>query len=383
MAIKSYNQNGETWFQVYVNVRSKNSQSLRTQRRVSGVKTEREAEREEIKLIRECERELAEKEHQGATWEAVVEAWEKFIADTHRTNEITRSDYIGAIDKHTFSWKRRLAAEITPSDVREVLTQMKAQGRSLSYRNKIKVVLNRVFTFGIENGLIRGTDRSPTYGIQLGRIEEKKPEILSLSEIRTLLEEARRLEHRWYPVWAMALLTGMRNGELYALQWADVDWENDVISVNKSYNCRARSVKCTKSGHWRSVPISSELRVLLQELRATAGDREHVLPRLPSWKEGEQAEILRQFCEGIGLPSVKFHTLRACFATQLIRNGVPPIQIQKICGWKDLKTMQRYVRLAAIETKGATEGLKVLPAQEVAAKVVHLFGRNVQTEAKA
>ncbi|HLG20668.1 MAG TPA: hypothetical protein VI895_12750, partial [Bdellovibrionota bacterium] len=64
-------------------------------------------------------------------------------------------------------------------------------------------------------------------------------------------------------------------------------------------------------------------------------------------------------------------------------NGVPPIQIQKICGWKDLKTMQRYVRLAAIETKGATEGLKVLPAQEVAAKVVHLFGRNVQTEAKA
>jgi len=55
------------------------------------------------------------------------------------------------------------------------------------------------------------------------------------------------------------------------------------------------------------------------------------------------------------------NTLRACFATQLIRNGIPPIQIQKICGWKDLKTMQKYIRLAGIEIKGATESLRVLP----------------------
>ena len=55
--------------------------------------------------------------------------------------------------------------------------------------------------------------------------------------------------------------------------------------------------------------------------------------------------------------------------------GVPPIQIQKVCGWKDLETMQRYVRLAGIETDGVTEVLKILPPAEVAAQVINLFTR--------
>ncbi len=77
---------------------------------------------------------------------------------------------------------------------------------------------------------------------------------------------------------------------------------------------------------------------------------------------GMQAQELRKFCLLTGLTSIKFHMLRACFATQLIHQGTPAIQVQKICGWKDLKTMQRYIRLAGVEIEGATEGLSFLPA---------------------
>ena len=120
--------------------------------------------------------------------------------------------------------------------------------------------------------------------------------------------------------------------------------------------------------------MSSELRAFLLDLKKNAGDRKTVLKHNHHWSRGMQAVELRKFCLGLGLPSVRFHALRACFSTQLIRNGVPPIQIQKICGWKDLKTMQRYIRMAGIEIDGATEILKVLPDSVVAQKATELFG---------
>lgn len=378
MAVSAYaTDGGETLWRVYVNVRSKTSSVNRAQRKLLGLKTQREAEREETRLIRECEREILEKEAQGSNWGSVVEAFEKYLSSPHAAalQDTTRWDYVAAVRKHTFHWWKRPAAEITKFDLRELFSQLRAHGFSVSHQLKMKVVIGRVFTFGIEHGLIRGPLQSPTMGIQLGREEEKKPEILTLTEIRRLLQEARHLDHPWYPVWALALLTGMRNGELYALLWSDIDWDNNALTVSKSYNGRFKCIKSTKAGYWRTVPISSELRDLLLELKARAGDRSTVLPKMRQWTLGYQAKELRQFCLGVGLPSIRFHALRACFATQLIRTGVAPIQIQKICGWKDLKTMQRYIRLAGIEITGATEALKVLPSSDVAAQVVNLFTR--------
>ena len=92
--------------------------------------------------------------------------------------------------------------------------------------------------------------------------------------------------------------------------------------------------------------------------------RGFVLPRIHIWKNGEQAKVLKFFCRSIGLPEIRFHTLRACFATQLIGSGVEPVKVMKICGWKDLKTLSVYLRLAGVEEKGVTEGLNFLPIEK-------------------
>lgn len=185
---------------------------------------------------------------------------------------------------------------------------------------------------------IRGVTCSPVYGLRIVVKEERRPEILKLDEMRKLLSEARAVNHEWYFVWAVALLTGMRNGEF---RWSDVDLDKGLITVQRSFNKRTGEFKSTKAGYWRTVPVSGELRGLLMVMRgAGAGkttttrnrnptDRDDdyfVFPRIDQWRQGQQAKILKQFCNSVGLPPIKFHTLRACFATQLISEGVEPIK---------------------------------------------------------
>ena len=75
-----------------------------------------------------------------------------------------------------------------------------------------------------------------------------------------------------------------------------------------------------------------------------------LLPHFSDWKPGNQAQLLRGFCQANKLPLVRFHALRACFATQLISAGIP-------------KIMQRYIRMAGIDEAGATEILHFIPTE--------------------
>ncbi|MGK5085744.1 site-specific integrase [Bdellovibrionota bacterium FG-1] len=370
MGVKSYvGKNGETLWQVFAYARGQMNSGIKVEKTKTGFANEREAQRMFKELQRECERDVLNRESQGSSWGAVLEAWSKSLQN-EKLEDATRVDYIAAAYNYTANWIKRPAADITSVDVRELFTQLKAQGRTYEFIKRMKNMLNRIFLFGMERRLIKGAgDRTPVFGVQIGRPEEKKPEILTIVEIRHLLQAARQLNSEWYFHWSLALLTGMRNGELYALLWTDVDFESNTILVNKTYDSRFNVIKDkTKGGYWRVVPISKQLRTTLLELKSQANGRPTVLPRPREWQRGSQAQELRKFCLGIGIPSVRFHTLRACFATQLIRSGVPPIQIQKVCGWKDLKTMQRYIRMAGIEIDGATEALDLLPESAIMAR---------------
>ncbi|GEM_PF-2559570 len=160
--------------------------------------------------------------------------------------------------------------------------------------------------------------------------------------------------------------------------------KSDVVNLLISNHAKSFSDSDIKSLRLLHFDEKKVLRALLRK----AGDdgdlpseikkviREHLgisLPRFWQWDRGEQASILRTFCKEIGLKSVKFHTLRACFATQLLGSGVSSVTVQKICGWKDLKTIERYVRLAGVDERGATESLRFLPTDaDVMAQVVNL-----------
>ena len=133
--------------------------------------------------------------------------------------------------------------------------------------------------------------------------------------------------------------------------------------VDRSYDSNAKKNGPTKGRYWRTVPINSSLYKLIIDLKngpKKAGS-EYVLPRSKDWDNGDQAVSLKNFLKSIGIKPIKFHALRACFATQMLANGVPAPIVMKIGGWKKSSTMDIYLRLAGVDTKGATDCLQFVP----------------------
>jgi integrase len=221
---------------------------------------------------------------------------------------------------------------------------------------------------------------NPGCGILLSASDDEKlPEILTVDEVRKLLVSARAMNHTWFPVWAVALTTGMRSSELYALRKENVLLKEGLIRITESWDWLQNRAKSTKAGYWRNAPIPSSLLPVIEPLMKTEG--EFLLPRIQKWEEGLQALVLRSFCQQIGISSVRFHALRVCFATHLLAGGVEDAKVMRIGGWRDFKTFQVYVRLAGIREKGLSEGLGqvILPTdQSVLEHLATLYNGNAQ-----
>jgi integrase len=364
MSIKSYEKNGKTMYQIYVSVRS-TVQKVRVQKLKKDILTMAEARREEGKLLKACYEEIGRIEGRGYLWKEIINRWVIQMRNKRYGKKYSR-EYIIDVENtlflHNELWLIKRTGEISRADGRRLIDTLFNSGLSISRIKTIKGFINRVYTWGIEEGLISDAKNSPVQGMELPKEVKNMKPILTTDEIKLLMHEAFERDHTWKYVWAVAILTGMRSGEMYALKWSDVDLVNNIFRITKSFSQRLRAIKTTKNSDWRNGHISSELKEVFIALKNLRGDEEFVLPRLAGWEHGMAGEILRTFLRSIGIEKyVNFHTLRACFATHVLASGAEPTQVMKMGGWADFKTFQIYIRMAGIDVKGVTDNFTVMP----------------------
>ncbi len=144
-----------------------------------------------------------------------------------------------------------------------------------SHRKFLLKCIRSIFQYAVDKMILQN---NPTPVIKF-KIKSKIKSVLTESQILILLQKAQEQNFDWYPHYSVALFTGLRNGELYALKWQSVNLEKRQIVVNCSWNNKD-GFKSTKSGNDRIVEIPKPLLPLLRELKLQSGGCDFVLPRL-------------------------------------------------------------------------------------------------------
>ena len=361
MAIKHYVESGKKLYEVYLN--GFDARGKRIQRRKRNIESLRKAETIEFEYKREMAR-LRE--------EAPPYKWSEWLQECLRRMKLEkRPSTVMNYDRYltkwiTPQWKEQFLDKITKVEVYRVIFEEVDQTLTPHSKRTILKLTSRVFQMAVEEGILV---RNPCVGIHI-QVPEVDQKVLTNAEVEIFLREAKIAEHQFYPVWLLALKTGMRSGELFALKWTDVDFAARTISVSKQWT--SKNGFCpTKTRKNRIVPISEDLLGFLQERKLEViATSEFVLPRLRDWDHGEQARITRAFCEFAGITSVKFHDLRATFITNLLARGESLARVMSIVGHSELKTTNGYLRKSGVDVQGATDRLGYSVPQIQSAQVL-------------
>lgn len=363
MAIKVIEKNGQKLYMAYAN--GFDSRGKRVQRKRRGLDTLRKAEMAEFEL----KRELAQLRDESVSvrWnEWVASCIERMRISLQPSTVINYEKQLNkCVNRH---WDNLEIRKISRAHVHQMIFETINHDINMRTRRWILDMIKRLFQMAVEDGIL---PHNPALGVKV-KVAEVEQKVLTNSEVDILLREARITNHRFYNAWVVALMTGMRSGELYALQWSDIDFDGKIISVSKQWTNKVGFSPTTKTGRNRIVPISQELLKFLKELKLVTGSSSYVLPRLKEWENGVQAQVLREFCCAIGITPIKFHDLRATFITNLLSRGESLARVMSIVGHTQLKTTNCYLRKAGVDVHGGTEKLGYKPPSHQPGEVLSL-----------
>jgi integrase len=322
----------------------------------------------------------------GSTRAAVAEKMKTYLHDQQigmlsETNKVTVSQYID----HWLSMKQREVKRSTYQSYFQTVTFHVKPGLGGIKLQKLTIVqLNNYFTEKINSGLRPATikrhkavihsilDQAVRENIIFRNLadycnsikgEKIKMKTLETEEIRLLLDKAWELyaakgnKFRYlYHAILLALATGVRRGELLALRWNNVNFEDKTITIKENM------VELKGGIHFETPKTEASFRnisvddIIMDELARFKTDREFVFetsihtPVTPS----NLSRGFRSLTKMIGLENIRFHDLRHAHATQLLANGVNIKQVSSRLGHQDIRiTLQIYAHALPAQDREA------------------------------
>ena len=255
-----------------------------------------------------------------------VENWLENVASS-RVRSTTLSTYLSIAKCHIVPHLggNRLS-QLAPVHLQAWHATMAKAGVPARQRQAAHVLLKTILQHAMKLGLI---PRNPLDVIDKPRVERKELQVLTPDEIRKLLKVAEG--HRLEVLIVLALATGARQGELFGLQWRDVDLERGVLTIQRTLievrgHLEFGEPKTGKSR--RRVDLPNYAVRALRTLRASQQATPHPTMLIFTDTEGKPLRksnftrrVWRPLLAKAELPRVKFHSLRHSHVTALLAAG--------------------------------------------------------------
>lgn len=272
------------------------------------------------------------------------EMMERYLAERSIMKAPKSSVRDGSALKHLLPvFGERLLAAVTPKSLVAYRTQRRTEGAAIATLNKELQLVRHAFNLAMREW--EWCQSNPMHKVTLEPPHNKRDRWL------TEVEEVKLFGAS--PLWlrelmSFALNTGMRQAEILALQWHDVDFCRGALVVMKS-----------KNHERRTIPLNNVVYDLLSRKRAEGGQtgvvfvtgRGNVL---------KARYLIRTFTEvrdRAGLTDFRFHDLRHTFASRLVQKGIDLYKVQLLLGHKTGTMTQRYAHHCP---ESLRDGVKVL-----------------------
>ena len=180
-----------------------------------------------------------------------------------------------------------------------------------------------------------------------------------------------------YPVYALALNTGMRRGELMGLCWDRVNLKERMIEISRIRD-RHELKETTKTGAVRHIPLNDAAWAVLDELSRNKGDSPFVFLN----KNGSPTDVaylsdglFKKAIKRAGVPMIRFHDLRTTYASNFVMAGGDIFALSKLLGHTSVEmTAKRYAALHPNFMRNVVQTISFGGKNHTGANPVAVFG---------